>query len=382
MPINKYKSIKSFFIAFLLATFLFEAFACGNTNRIVFSTGDGYTIVGESSFEKGASYTFSVEIGDGYSDTDMQVTVNGKTVYEKDGIYVVQDASSDLKIEVSGVKKLFNVDFNTDGGGMVNSVQIPSGKTMMTPTPPKKYGYVFQYWMRNGKEYDFQMPVVEDMTLLAKWKELERYTVSFTVDGVQFDSQEIYAGESVQAPQTEPNKKDYAFVNWENDGKRYDFKTAVNGNLVLNAKFIYDPVNLINFDVVSGVEDFYTVTEEQYRYGEQAYSYFFKVDSWRANIRIKRSANTPQNFEKVEFYLLCYGEGAEAKIYTNPKLSSMSISETDLNMDGHIWYKLSMAKQDFDLFVQNGYELLFERIHKPTGSGNLRWLCLSQPIFL
>lgn len=374
--------IKKVFICFLLAMFILGASACGNTNKITFSTGDGYTIVGERRIAKGENYSFSVEIEEGYSATDMQVTVNGKTVYEKDGVYIIQDVSSNLKIKVSDVKKLFTVDFDSDGGSAINSVQIPAGKNMTIPTAPKKYGYVFQYWMHNGLEYDFQNPVVEDMTLSAKWKELERYTVSFKIDGVEVDLQEIYAGESVEEPQTIPSKKDYAFINWENDGKRYDFKTAVSGDLVLEANFIYDPVNLINFDVVSGVEDFYTVTEKQYRYGEQAYSYFFKVDSWRAKIRIKRSVNTPQNFEKVEFYLLCYGEGADAKIYTNPKLSSMSISETDLNMDGHIWYKLSMTKQDFDMFVQNGYELLFERIHKPTGSGNLRWLCLSQPIFL
>lgn len=374
--------IKKLFIYFLLTSFLFASVACGNSNRITFSTGVGYTIVGERSIAKGENYLFSVEIEEGYSDTDMQVTVNGKTVYAKDGIYTIQDVNSNLTIKVFDVKKLLTVDFDSDGGSTINSVQIPSGKKMVTPTPPKKYGYVFEYWMWNGVEYDFQDPVEKDMTLFAKWKELERYTVSFRVDGVEVDLQEVYAGEIVQKPQTIPSKKDYAFLNWENDGKRYDLNTAVNGNLVLDANFIYDPINLINFDVVSGVEDFYTITENEYRYDEQAYSYFFKVNSWRAQIRMNRSPNTPQNFEKIEFYLLCYGEGAEAKIYTNPKLSSMSISETDLNMDGHIWYKLSMTKQDFDLFVQNGYELLFERIHKPTGSGNLRWLCLSQPIFL
>lgn len=374
--------IKKVFICFLLAIFVFPTVACGNTNRITFSTGVGYTIVGERRVAKGEDYSFSVEIKDGYSAKDMQVTVNGQAVYEKDGIYTVYSVSSNLKIKVSDVKKLFTVNFDSDGGSAINSVQIPSGKNMTIPTAPKKYGYVFQYWMRNGLEYDFQSPVVEDMTLLAKWEELARYTVSFRVDGVEVDLQELYAGECAKEPQTMPNKEDYAFINWENNGERYDFDTAVNGNLVLDAHFIYDPENLINFDALSGVEDFYTVTESEYRYGEQAYSYFFKVNSWRAQIRMKRSPNTPENFETVEFYLMCYGEGAEAKIYTNPKLSSMSVSETDLNMEGRIWYKISMTKQDFESFVQNGYEIRFERIHKPTGSGNLRWLCLSQPIFL
>ena len=51
---------------------------------------------------------------------------------------------------------------------------------------------------------------------------------------------------------------------------------AVNSDLVHNANFIYVPINLINFDVVSGIEDFYIVTENQYRYREQAYYYFLR----------------------------------------------------------------------------------------------------------
>lgn len=66
------------------------------------------------------------------------------------------------------------VTFDTDGGSLLQSVSLGSGQLVTKPTDPTKDGYEFLYWTLNGEEFDFSKPVTEDITLVAKWKEVAK----------------------------------------------------------------------------------------------------------------------------------------------------------------------------------------------------------------
>lgn len=60
--------------------------------------------------------------------------------------------------------------FDSAGGSSVDPQVIPYGRAPEKPANPVKDGYVFVYWKApDGKEYDFQKPLMEDTTLTAEW---------------------------------------------------------------------------------------------------------------------------------------------------------------------------------------------------------------------
>lgn len=65
------------------------------------------------------------------------------------------------------------VTFDSDGGTEIASQIIKKGEKLVKPENPTKEGFEFEYWLINENEYMFDAEVLENMTLKAKWKELE-----------------------------------------------------------------------------------------------------------------------------------------------------------------------------------------------------------------
>jgi hypothetical protein len=75
------------------------------------------------------------------------------------------------------------VSFDTDGGNAIESVVVTNGNTVELPAQPTKAPsadckYEFIGWYFNESEWDFNTPITEDITLVAKWKEVERVTIA------------------------------------------------------------------------------------------------------------------------------------------------------------------------------------------------------------
>ena len=88
------------------------------------------------------------------------------------------DMGSDSSAETQCV-----VQFDSDGGTEVATVYLEKGEKLTMPEPPQKastnYEFEFLGWYYNGEEWNFDNPVTEDMTLVAHWKEGEKYTDPF-----------------------------------------------------------------------------------------------------------------------------------------------------------------------------------------------------------
>lgn len=64
------------------------------------------------------------------------------------------------------------VDFNTNGGSSIDSVDVPYSLTLEEPTIPTKEGYIFNGWYEDEDKtvaFDFNKEITEDITLYAKW---------------------------------------------------------------------------------------------------------------------------------------------------------------------------------------------------------------------
>ena len=136
------------------------------------------------------------------------------------------------------------VTFNSNGGSAVISQTVIDGDTASEPQVPTKAGYIFDCWCSDAElttEYDFNDPVVSDITLYAKWEsEPETYTVTFNSNGGSaVSSQTVTDGDTATEPQA-PTKEDYSFDCWCSDAElttEYDFNDPVTSDITLYAKW-------------------------------------------------------------------------------------------------------------------------------------------------
>lgn len=141
-----------------------------------------------------------------------------------------------------------SVTFNSDGGTAVTEQTVVDGLTATKPDNPEKEGYEFLGWYLNDQAYDFTKPVTSDLTLKAKWKQIEiekpapedpveEYTVIFDSNGgSEVESVKVKAGEKVKEPES-PTKDDFEFDGWFLSNKKYDFSKPVTKDITLKAKW-------------------------------------------------------------------------------------------------------------------------------------------------
>lgn len=136
-------------------------------------------------------------------------------------------------------KKIYTLDFDSNGGNNVDSQQIIVGDKAIKPSDPAKVGYVFVGWMLNGKMYDFNIPIENSFTLTANWKkqEIQTYTINFDSEGgSKTDSQQIIAGNKLIKPK-DPIRKGYTFIGWIINERPYDFHIPITYAFTLHAKW-------------------------------------------------------------------------------------------------------------------------------------------------
>lgn len=134
-------------------------------------------------------------------------------------------------------KPKYTVTFDSNGGSKVEAKIVVEGNTVSAPNNPTKKDYKFVEWQLGGNKYNFESPVTEDITLKAKWKDLEYFIVSFDSDGgSSVASQRIADGGTVIKP-ADPTRDGYTFLGWQLDGQDYSFNSKVSRSITLKAKW-------------------------------------------------------------------------------------------------------------------------------------------------
>ena len=216
----------------------------------------------EGKYEKTTSYTVKFNSNGGSSVASQTVKVGGKATeptsvkkegYILDGWYLNNkkyDFNTAVNKNITLVAKWsedpnvkrYEVKFNSDGGSSVASQKIIENKTVKQPANPTRSGYSFEGWYLGNTKYNFNSKVTSNITLIAKWKELTKYTVEFDTDlgGSNVPSQTVVAGNKATKP-SNPTRTGYIFTGWSFnyvDSKQYDFNTPVNSNLLIKAGWV------------------------------------------------------------------------------------------------------------------------------------------------
>ncbi|WP_300410833.1 cell wall-binding repeat-containing protein, partial [Lagierella sp.] len=193
------------------------------------------------------------------------------TLAPKDKVEVINFAGSNESkpvvvtvLEKPVVEEYVTVTFDTNGGSEIAPIKVQKGKTVAKPEDPTKEGLKFARWELDGKEYDFNTPVEENITLKAVWSRdltpiepIEMVTVTFdTNGGSEIAPVKVQKGKTVAKPE-DPIKENYTFIEWQKDGKKYDFTTPVIENITLNAVFKENEVTVkyVSNDTEMGTVD-------------------------------------------------------------------------------------------------------------------------------
>ena len=246
-------------------------------------TGD---VTLEGKYEKIVSYTVTFDSAGGSKVASQTVAIGGKAKeptnvqrygYILDGWYLnnkkydfgaVVEANIKLVAkwkEDTSVKR-YEVKFDSDGGTKVASQTVLENNTVKQPNAITKNGYAFEGWYLNDTKYNFNTKVTKNMTLVAKWRKVSSYTVTFNSNGgSSVSSQTIIDGEKATKP-TDPTKNGYVFVEWQLNGKAYNFDSAVTGNITLTAVWKAKSKYTVIFDSNGGT----SVTSQTITEGEKA----------------------------------------------------------------------------------------------------------------
>lgn len=107
----------------------------------------------------------------------------------------------------------------------------------------------------NNKEIWFDLDKRSEVTIACDGSKVtvvaipaQQYTVTFNTDGGStIGAVQVSDGSPVARP-ADPTKAGYTFVKWQLDGSDYDFSSAVNSNITLNAVWAYKSIELVSLN--------------------------------------------------------------------------------------------------------------------------------------
>jgi len=132
--------------------------------------------------------------------------------------------------------KSFNVVFEQDNGSDKIVKEVEYLKQVEKPNAPEKEGHTFEGWYKDGKEFNFETQITEDITLRAKWK-INKYTVKFDSNGgTEVEPQTVEFNKTANKPEN-PTKEGYTFLGWYKDGNEFSFDNPITETITLTAKW-------------------------------------------------------------------------------------------------------------------------------------------------
>lgn len=151
-------------------------------------------------------------------------------------------ADGSTVVEIKYTRDRHTVSFDSKGGTAVTEQRdVKYGARAETPADPTKEGSAFLGWYISGtfNKFDFNMPVTEDIQLVAHWV-LNTYTVTLDANGGEpIEPIEISHGYDLAEPTA--TRTGYTLTGWKGaDGKDVTFPITVTSDLALTAQWKLD----------------------------------------------------------------------------------------------------------------------------------------------
>ena len=161
--------------------------------------------------------------------------------------------------------KEFIITFDYGDGRPNKEIKVRKGNKIPPQPDPEREGYDFTGWEYENYTFYFEYEEVEkDMYLIATWHDQrnDEFVINFnSLGGSNVESQTIKKGKKVTEPK-DPTKEGYTFVEWQLNGKKFDFNKEITSNLTLTA--LWQENIEVTFDSKGGS----SVPSQKVKYGE------------------------------------------------------------------------------------------------------------------
>jgi uncharacterized repeat protein (TIGR02543 family) len=170
------------------------------------------------------------------------------------------------EIDTPNIKETYVVTFETNGGTIIENIEVDENGKIVPPTDPTKDGYIFVGWysdsnLTKGIKIDVNI-FTKDKTVYAKWKEAGSVIVSFQENGGSaVDNITVDYGQKISLPK-DPIKTGYTFEGWYIDkslSTKFDVNTQIKSNITLYAKWTKKAIDISLGNNVSEGESYYGV---------------------------------------------------------------------------------------------------------------------------
>lgn len=163
----------------------------------------------------------------------------------------------------------YTVTFESNGGSLVSAISnIESNQSIDEPLTPSKTNHQFNGWYKDSTlndPWNFSSDsVTENLTLYAKWEEIqpEKYSVTFESNGGSIITSivDIEAGTKIVKP-SDPSRDDFDFKGWFLDQgleSEFNFETIISENLTLYAKW-EEVIVIVEGTPITSALDFNTI---------------------------------------------------------------------------------------------------------------------------
>ena len=251
--------------------------------------------------------------------------------------------------------KEYTIYFDTNGGNIIEPIEVEYGHKIFIEEVPKKEGYTFNGWV-NLVEF---MPS-ENITLLATYT-INKYKITFLVDEKLYLEYELEYGSNIPEVSV-PSKEGYEFIGWD---KEIPEKMPA-GDLVLTGNFKEIPqiepdevtLYLESFGGVvdnkagynpDGSINLPTPEKDEYKFLYWAYDRFLteKVESIK-------EYNNEILYACYEYDSSLLKDSTVVTLYNKHAVEYDEITMFDSSKSGYTskyWYKIGIKKRSTDYYI-------------------------------
>lgn len=152
-------------------------------------------------------------------------------------------------IETPEIYNYYKVTFSFGGESEVTTVR--EGELVTSLKIPDVKNYLFLGWYLNDSKFDFNTPINEDITLVAKY-ELNVVTVTYDLNGGFGLAMETIPKYSKLFIPDMPVREGYKFLKWTLNGREFSFDTVIEEDIILKAEWAKVEYVTIKFDTDGG----------------------------------------------------------------------------------------------------------------------------------
>ena len=256
--------------------------------------------------------------------------------------------------------KTYTVSFDTNGGTLMESIEVSRGATIEDVNLPEKEGYLFVNWLKDGVEYKSEYPVNEDITLTANWVEApkiyEYYQVTF-INGDTIEKISVKENETVTPPK-EKTIENHLFLGWFSGEEVFDFNEPITKNIALTAKY---ELNLftVTYELDGGIglaietvqkDTTLSIPPTPYKPGYKFLKWMLNLNEFSFETKITEDITLTAIWEEIEYVVVKFNtdggtEIADVTIEKYNKLSNIIVPVKE----GYTFVEWRLNEESFSL---------------------------------